>query len=209
MLKKYNLFYKENIIKTPITCGDKLLEKKSIVDPHDEEDWDEIDSNVTIFKLWIGAVNKEINLIYFPAYQQKYGNDKVIIRDDKFRKIFIDRLDRFDNNAKMGIQATSNCYIIHNDSIESSVDLIINFIIFALEKRKKKCDSVIRKYQKILRGDYYDEDEDKEYDEDDIDHDELEKKIESEKLLKSNIQDYLKGDNIEKQVRKKIRELKR
>jgi len=183
-MKKYNTF---------------IIEKIELIDPFDEEDWDEIDNNNTTFKIWIGHTTKNIRLMSFPTHIHKI-DDIIIIKNDRFKTIYKNNINRFEDEIKDGI-IIQNYFIIDNNNYK--IEYIEKFVNDYLESRKKRCYSNIQEYVEIIENKY----ENDEYDEyDDIDVDELEHKILMEKTLSNNIKKYLSNDNVITEIKKRIKE---
>lgn len=162
----------------------KFLEKKDI-DPFDEEDWDEIDSNIFIFKVRITLRLKEISIVFFPAYIQKV-KDKIIILDDRRRKIYMDSEDKFNTKVINGIES-NNLFIVNGEFVNK--DMIENFIEKYIGYKKLLTEKNIREYNRVLDGDY-DEDDDE------YDIDEIERNLIKEKLLLYNLKNFNIKENV-------------
>lgn len=170
-----------------------IIEKKELIDPFDEENWDEIENDITIFKVKIGKTLKNIEIIFFPAYIQ-INNDIITIRDDRHQKIFYNKLNKIKDN-KNGIVANGNILIISNEFVE--YDIILNFVKTYLDFRKSKClkqiGNINRLIQKIENP--FENDDDDEYD-NDLDKLNYDKKL--NELLLSNINEFDISSNIKK-----------
>lgn len=169
-----------------------LLEKRELIDPYNEEDWDEIDENkYYMFKIRIGAQTKTINIILFsPFIDEKVddGRDIITIHDDRLRKLKKYRKNDFENRISEGI-SLSNCFMVLGDHI--IYDNVIDFIFTYLKGRLDKCNRIIHMYNEYDGEDY----EDSDYNEEQVND-----IYPGEKLLKDNIEIILhQVDNIIKQ----------
>lgn len=177
----------------------KFVKYYENIDPFDEEDWDEIDSHYSTFKIWIGATNKEIRILCFPAHIQKKGSNTIHIRDDRYKRIWKDIDFKFEKRVKRVGLPTGNCFIIDKDDYDERN--IISFVRGYLTSRKNSCMSKIKSYNKMLNDDYeFDEDE-----EENFDYEETERKIELEELLLNNIKEIMSGRKIETEIKKLIK----
>jgi len=161
-------------------------------DPFDEDDWDEIEHSYFIFKIWIGAVSKDVKIIcYKPHIVFDNDKDKVFINDDRFRTIFKTNIENYFDIFNI------RKYIIFGNSIIINVDNyniedIYNFIITFLKERKMSCINEISKLTDILNGDYDEYNEDDEYyNYDDIDYDKIKENLKLENKLLLNINNII------------------
>jgi hypothetical protein len=165
---------------------------KEKYDPFNEDDWDEVEHDYFIFKIWVGAVSKEIKIIcYKPHIIFDNDKDKVFINDDRFRNILKTNIENFFDNFNIRKHIIlGNSIIINTDNY--NIDDIYNFVLTFLKGRKTTCVNEIDKLTDILNNGYSNDDEDDEYyDNEDIDLDKIRNSIKLENILLSNINSLL------------------
>jgi hypothetical protein len=171
-----------------------IIEKKELIDPFDEENWDEIENDITIFKIKIGKTLKNIEIIFYPAYTQIHNDNVITIRDDKYQKIFYNKLNKIKDNKNGIVVNGGNILILSNEFIE--YDIIFNFVKTYLNFRKSKCikqiEIINRLLQKIENPYDYDDDDDDDDDDDEYNNnlDKLNNDKKLNELLLSNINEF-------------------
>jgi len=145
-----------------------------IIDPFDEEDWDEIEKKYSIFKIWIGSRTRTIKIKLFPANVEE-DNEYVTVIDDNQRRLYNDKLKSFQIHIYEGINS-SNCIIVDDTSVNYTN--VVKFITNYIKVRESSCKRVISDYENFSEEDY----EDSDYNEN-----ELEQKSISESKLLENI----------------------
>lgn len=169
-----------------------IIEKKELIDPFDEENWDEIENDITIFKIKIGKTLKNIEIIFYPAYTQIHNDNVITIRDDKYQKIFYNKLNKIKDNKNGIVVNGGNILILSNEFIE--YDIIFNFVKTYLNFRKSKCikqiEIINRLLQKIENPYDYDDDDDDDDDEYNNNLDKLNSDKKLNELLLSNINEF-------------------
>jgi len=170
-----------------------IIEKKELIDPFDEENWDEIENDITIFKIKIGKTLKNIEIIFYPAYSQIHNDNVITIRDDKYQKIFYNKLNKIKDNKNGIVVNGGNILILSNEFIE--YDIIFNFVKTYLNFRKSKCIKQIEIINRLLQKienpyDYDDDDDDDDDDEYNNNLDKLNSDKKLNELLLSNINEF-------------------
>lgn len=161
------------------------MKYKSIeADPFDEENWNEVDSFLTIFKVRIGAQTKTISLTFFPAKIEITEDEDMIIFDNKNNKLLL--LDsNLNEKVKKGIPM-ENMFLIHNDYVNE--ERIKRFLYLYLNNRKKKCEMEISNIKNDIEeenGEYY----------------ELHQLLDNKNILLYNIENF----NINSEVKKMLK----
>ena len=165
--------------------------KYNDIDPFDEEDWDEGERNIIVFKVRITAITKQISIVSFPALLILHGNT-IHVYDNSYHRLYMSKESTFGDKIRKGLMIDS--YYIVDKNYMSYSNIVSNLNRY-LNNRLRSAMHDIVDYKEALDDYYYDGD---------YDEDELNDMIERNELLVRNIRAFLDNKMVEKTVKDMI-----